>query len=134
MLLRLLENEKRQVPSQPFLCCFQKDITPSMRSTLAGWLFDVCDEQRRAEPVCACDEPLGQVSQRAPCIEEQSAGPGTGSRLLADSVFVRSRGIQGTKFLYTGNLQNRLNTAIFFKSLLICINLLKKFPSCVFCR
>ncbi|XP_067830346.1 G1/S-specific cyclin-D1-like [Heptranchias perlo] len=46
VLTKLLESEERYLPNGRSLFSIQKEVQPHMRSTLAGWMLEVCEEEK----------------------------------------------------------------------------------------
>ncbi|XP_023701650.1 G1/S-specific cyclin-D2 [Cryptotermes secundus] len=51
VLQNLLNTEDRYCPSSSYFECVQKDLTPQMRTILAEWMMEVCEEQKCQEEV-----------------------------------------------------------------------------------
>ncbi|XP_041033420.1 G1/S-specific cyclin-D2-like [Carcharodon carcharias] len=46
VLAKLLETEEKYLPNRGTFPSIQPEIQPQMRSTLAGWMLEVCEEER----------------------------------------------------------------------------------------
>ncbi|GLH01772.1 G1/S-specific cyclin-E [Gryllus bimaculatus] len=51
VLQNLLRTEERYAPSGSYFSCVQSEITPEMRTIVAEWMLEVCEEQKRQEEV-----------------------------------------------------------------------------------